>query len=336
MKISLVAAVARGGVIGREGGLPWRLPEDMAHFRAVTIGHPVVMGRRTWESLPADFRPLPGRRNVVVTRDASWHDPGAERAASVEDALQLLASEEHVSVIGGGEIFAAALPHADELLLTEIDLDVEGDTLFPDWDRASFAEVKRDEHTSDDGTRFAFVTYRRCASGEGLATRQLSALADVDALLEEAGCAYWLFGGWAVDFHVGSVSRPHDDVDIAVWLEDVPRIAALLGEGGWSHSPEPDEDGGTGYERDGVRLELTYLVRRSDGRVVTPLRGGEAPWPEGAFGADVRRLDGVRARLVGREALATGKSSSREGPDHAAKDRTDTDLLSRIERTEGN
>ncbi len=91
MKVALVAAVARDGVIGRDGGLPWRLPEDMAHFRSVTIGHPVVMGRRTWESLPVRFRPLPGRRNVVVTRNASWHADGAERAASLEDALQLLA-----------------------------------------------------------------------------------------------------------------------------------------------------------------------------------------------------------------------------------------------------
>ena len=161
MKVSLVAAVARGGVIGRDGVLPWRLPEDMAHFREVTMGHAVVMGRRTWESLPDRFRPLPGRRNVVVTRNLSWHGEGAERAASFEDALQLLAGEESVSVIGGGEIFAAALPRADALVFTEIDLDVEGDTFFPAWDRADFEELSREPHVAKDGTPFAFVTYER-------------------------------------------------------------------------------------------------------------------------------------------------------------------------------
>jgi dihydrofolate reductase len=161
VKVALVAAVARDGVIGRDGGLPWRLPEDMAHFRSVTIGQPVVMGRRTWESLPVRFRPLPGRRNVVVTRNASWHEDGAERSASLDEALQLLAGVERVSVIGGGELFSAALPIADELLLTEIDLDVEGDTFFPEFDRAAFEETAREPNVSDDGTRFAFVTYNR-------------------------------------------------------------------------------------------------------------------------------------------------------------------------------
>jgi dihydrofolate reductase len=161
VKISLVAAVARGGVIGQDGGIPWRIPEDMARFRAVTMGYPVVMGRRTWESLPERFRPLPGRRNVVVTRNPSWHDDGAERAASLEDALQLLAGEQSVSVIGGGEIFAAALPLADELALTEIDADVEGDTFFPSWDRAAFAEQPREQHVSETGIPFSFVTYVR-------------------------------------------------------------------------------------------------------------------------------------------------------------------------------
>jgi dihydrofolate reductase len=161
VRVAVVAAVARGGVIGRDGGLPWRIPEDMAHFRAVTTGHPVVMGRRTWESLPPRFRPLPGRRNVVVTRNTSWQADGAERAASLEDALQLLRSEDRVSVIGGGELFSDALPLADELLLTEIALDVEGDTFLPEIDRAEFMEKAREEHVSDDGTPFAFVTYLR-------------------------------------------------------------------------------------------------------------------------------------------------------------------------------
>jgi dihydrofolate reductase len=161
VKVSLVAAVAQGGVIGRDGVLPWRLPEDMAHFREVTMGHPVLMGRRTWESLPTRFRPLPGRRNVVLTRDPGWSAEGAERAGSLEGALRLVEGAERVSVIGGGEVFAAALPLADELLLTEIDLDIEGDTFFPDWDRDAFRAESREEHVSEDGIPFAFVRYAR-------------------------------------------------------------------------------------------------------------------------------------------------------------------------------
>lgn len=161
MKLVLVAAVARNGVIGRDGAIPWRLPEDLARFKALTTGHAVVMGRKTWESLPDRLRPLPGRRNVVVTRTPGWAAGGAERAASVEDALRLLADEPAVYVIGGAELYAAALPLADELALTEIDAEVEGDTFFPVWDRASFEEVTRDVHVSDDGIPYAFVTYAR-------------------------------------------------------------------------------------------------------------------------------------------------------------------------------
>jgi len=156
-----------------------------------------------------------------------------------------------------------------------------------------------------------------------LDSKQLSALASVDALFESAGVAYWLFGGWAVDFHAGSITRPHDDVDIAVWLDGLPRVAALLETNGWRHAPEPDEDGGTGYERDGVRLELTYLVRRADGRIVTPLRAGDAPWPLDAFSDEVLTLHGVRARVIGLRALTRGKSSPRDEPGAAAKDRAD-------------
>ena len=161
MKISLVAAIARGGVIGRAGGLPWRIPADMRRFRELTLGHPVVMGRKTWDSLPARFRPLPGRRNVVVTRNASWQGPGAEGAGSLEDALGLVGDAERVFVIGGGQLYAAALPLADELLLTEIDLEVEGDTRFPAWDRGEFDETSREEHVAEDGVPFAFATYVR-------------------------------------------------------------------------------------------------------------------------------------------------------------------------------
>jgi dihydrofolate reductase len=161
VRISLVAAVARGGVIGRNGALPWRLPEDARRFRALTMGHAVVMGRRTWDSLPERFRPLPGRRNVVVTRNPDWSADGAERAGSLDDALGLLAGAAQVFVIGGGELYAEALARSDELLLTEIDAGVEGDTWFPAWERSEFEEVAREEHVSETGVPFAFVTYAR-------------------------------------------------------------------------------------------------------------------------------------------------------------------------------
>jgi dihydrofolate reductase len=161
VKVSVVAAVARNGVIGRDNTIPWRIPEDLARFRSLTMGHAVVMGRRTWDSLPDRFRPLPGRRNVVVTRNPEWAADGAERAKSVQDALDRLRDEEHVYVIGGAQVYAAALDLADELELTEIDLEVDGDTLFPAWDRNEFEEMERELHVAESGTPFAFVTYRR-------------------------------------------------------------------------------------------------------------------------------------------------------------------------------
>jgi dihydrofolate reductase len=161
VNVTLIAAVARGGVIGREGTIPWRLPEDVARFKDLTTGHAVVMGRRTWDSIPDRFRPLPGRRNIVVTRNPEWSAPGAERAGSVEHALGMFESLDRVFVIGGAEIYRAALPFAGSLELTEIALDVEGDTFFPEWDRGAFAEVAREEHVSADGTPLAFVTYAR-------------------------------------------------------------------------------------------------------------------------------------------------------------------------------
>jgi dihydrofolate reductase len=325
VRVSLVAAVARGGVIGRDSGIPWQLPEDMKRFRALTMGHPVVMGRRTWDSLPEQFRPLPGRANVVVTRNADWSAQGADRAGSVEDALRLLEGAPRVFVIGGGEIYAAALPLADELLLTEIDAEIEGDAYFPTWDRDAFAEVAREEHVSKDGVSFAFVTYRR-----GNDTKQLAALASVAALLHRDGLDYWLFGGWAVDFYAGSVTRPHDGVDVAVWRDDLPRIVELLESDEWRHAPYPDEDGGTGYERAGVRLELTYLVRNDDGAIVIPMRDFEPIWPDGTFGSEVRELRGVRARIISLSTLVGGKSSPRDDPDDAAKDHADFDVLSAL------
>ena len=159
MRISLVAAVARGGVIGRDNTIPWRIPEDMARFREVTTGHPVVMGRRTWDSLPDRFRPLPGRRNVVVTRNPEWHGEGAERAGSFAEAVTLAGDTSDLFVIGGAELYAAALPFADELVLTEIDAAIAGDTLFPPVEPDAFEEVSREPHVSESGLPFAFVRY---------------------------------------------------------------------------------------------------------------------------------------------------------------------------------
>ena len=156
-----MAAIARGGVIGLAGGLPWRIPEDAQRFRTLTMGHPVVMGRRTWDSLPDRFRPLPGRRNVVVTRNHAWRGTGAEQADSLSGALTLLDGVAQVFVIGGGELYAEALPLADELLLTEIDAEVDGDTFFPTWERTSFEEISRENHVSKTGVPFSFVIYER-------------------------------------------------------------------------------------------------------------------------------------------------------------------------------
>ena len=161
MTVVLVAALADGQVIGRDGGLPWHLPEDLAHFRELTLGHPVVMGRRTWESLPPRFRPLPERRNIVLTRDPAWRAEGAERASSLAEALSLASGAERVCVIGGGEVFAEALAFADELHLTELALAVEGDAWFPPFRDAGFREVERRERIAANGTCFAFVTYAR-------------------------------------------------------------------------------------------------------------------------------------------------------------------------------
>lgn len=164
MKLVLVAAVAADGGIGRRNGLLFTDVADQRHFRAVTLGRPVVMGRKTWLSLPERFRPLPGRRNVVLSRDAAFVAPGAETARSLYEALARLADEAEVCVVGGADIYAQALPRADELRLTEIDrLWPDADAFFPSFDRAEFEAVQRTEAQAVDGTAMAFATYRRRA-----------------------------------------------------------------------------------------------------------------------------------------------------------------------------
>ncbi|WP_428424306.1 dihydrofolate reductase [Methylibium sp.] len=161
MKLALIAAVARNGAIGKDNALLWRLPADLQHFRRTTLGCPVVMGRKTWDSLPPAFKPLPGRRNLVVTRNPAWAADGAEPAPSLDAALDRLHEAERVFVIGGGELYAQALPRADEMVLTEVDADFEADTFFPPWDRSAFAELARESHASEAGWRYHWVTYRR-------------------------------------------------------------------------------------------------------------------------------------------------------------------------------
>jgi dihydrofolate reductase len=162
-ELVLIAAVARDGVIGCDNRLPWHLPEDLQHFKRQTLGCPVLMGRKTWESLPARFRPLPGRANVVLTRQPDWLAEGALRAASLNDALAQLAGQARVYVIGGAELYAQALPHADQLVLTEIDASLTGDAHFPAWPRDAFVELARERHhaAAPNDFDFSFVTYQR-------------------------------------------------------------------------------------------------------------------------------------------------------------------------------
>ncbi|MCA1998472.1 MAG: dihydrofolate reductase [Hyphomicrobiales bacterium] len=164
--IVLVAAVARNGVIGRDNRLLWRLKSDMRHFRALTMGRPVIMGRRTYESIGA---PLPGRRIIVVTRDPAWHAEGVAAAPAPEAALALariVAAETggaEIIVAGGAEIYAAFLGMADRLEITEVDLAPEGDAVFPAIDTTLWREESRVSgvKTADDEAAFAFVRYAR-------------------------------------------------------------------------------------------------------------------------------------------------------------------------------
>ena len=163
MKISLVVAVSDNNAIGRGGDLLWRLPKDMQFFKTVTMGHHVLMGRKTYESIPPKFRPLPGRRNIVLTRNPSFLASGAEIAADFQQALTMVADAPKVFVMGGAQIYAQALPLADELILTEIDRSYPADAWFPVWDVKAFVEVERKTHLTAESepVKYSFVTYRR-------------------------------------------------------------------------------------------------------------------------------------------------------------------------------
>lgn len=162
MKLHLILARARNGVIGNNNTLPWHLPEDLAHFKRTTLGCPVIMGRKTWDSLPTKFRPLPGRLNVVVTRQADWRADGAVVANSLEAACAACPAESTAWVIGGAELYAQALALASTAVVTEIDADYEGDAFSPhfgpEWQQAAC-----ESHLSSTGLGYRFVTYTKNA-----------------------------------------------------------------------------------------------------------------------------------------------------------------------------
>ena len=159
--ISLVVAVAKNRAIGKDNHLLCHLPEDMRHFREVTLGKPVIMGRKTWESLPEAFRPLPGRHNIVVSRNAAYQAEGATVVTSLEEALAQAGNVEQVSIIGGADIFRLALPIADILDMTEIEADFDADTFFPEFRQEDWQEISRKTQQSQSGLTFSFVEYRR-------------------------------------------------------------------------------------------------------------------------------------------------------------------------------
>ncbi|MFB0934610.1 MAG: dihydrofolate reductase [Propionivibrio sp.] len=162
--LSLIAAVARNRVIGKDNQLLWHLPGDMRHFRETTRGKPVIMGRRTWESLPEKFRPLPGRLNVVVSRDPRYAAPGATLAGSLEDAIEIAGSAEETFVIGGAELYRQALPFANRLYLTEIAADFGGDTWFPEIHPEDWRETSRSQPVEEAGLVYTFALYQRTQS----------------------------------------------------------------------------------------------------------------------------------------------------------------------------
>ncbi len=160
MQINLIYARAANGVIGKDGAMPWHLPEDLAHFKRLTQGHPVIMGRKTWDSLPPRFRPLPGRSNIVITRQADWQAAGAQAASSLPAALTLCGQADEVWVMGGAQIYAQAEPLADRIEVTEIARAFDGDTFAPVLG-GQWAEAAREDHLSSTGLKFSFVTYRK-------------------------------------------------------------------------------------------------------------------------------------------------------------------------------
>ncbi len=165
-RIHMIFARAANGVIGKDGVMPWHLPEDLAHFKQLTHGHPVIMGRKTWDSLPPRFRPLPGRTNIVITRQPDWRADGAQTADSLPDALAQCASSAEVWIIGGAQIYAQAEPLATRIEVTDIAQNFEGDAYAPvlgsQWQPSA-----PEDHVSSTGLKFSFMTYNKHHTPEG-------------------------------------------------------------------------------------------------------------------------------------------------------------------------
>ena len=163
MQLSLIVAYAQNRVIGRDNTLPWKLPSDLAHFKRTTLGHPIIMGRKTWESLG---RPLPGRRNIVISRDANSPAQGAECVTSLAQAIAAVQDLEEAFVIGGAQIYQEALPFAQQVIATEVQESVEGDAFFAPLDKAQWIEASRQSHPTENGLRFDIVHYQRKDCGQ--------------------------------------------------------------------------------------------------------------------------------------------------------------------------
>jgi dihydrofolate reductase len=161
MGLNLIFACSDNGVIGKDNTLPWHLPEDLAHFRQLTLGSPVLMGRKTWDSLPPRFRPLPGRLNLVLTRQPDWDATGAVRVGSIEQALSQCPTGQDLWVIGGAEVYEMALPLAQRLEITEVHVQADGDVKAPFIDRTQWQESARVGHTAVNGLDYSFVTWIR-------------------------------------------------------------------------------------------------------------------------------------------------------------------------------
>ena len=155
MRIAMIAAMANNRVIGKDNQMPWHLPEDLRHFKAMTLSKPIVMGRKTFESIG---RPLPGRHNIVISRNTDFCPEGVTFVTNYEDAISAAGECEELVIIGGGQLYAQFLPKADVLYLTLIDLDVDGDTFFPDWDDGSWHLQNSVNATNDNGLQYSFNT----------------------------------------------------------------------------------------------------------------------------------------------------------------------------------
>ena len=160
MKINMIFAQSANGVIGNNNALPWHLPEDLAHFKKLTLGCPVIMGRKTWDSLPPKFRPLPGRTNVVITRQADWQAAGAQNAGSLTDALAICQAASDVWIIGGAQIYAQAEPLASRIEVTRLDKDFEGDAFAPTLG-SQWQQRLSEDHMSSTGLKFSFISYTK-------------------------------------------------------------------------------------------------------------------------------------------------------------------------------